>query len=293
MRIRRMAFTLVELLVVIAIIAILIGLLLPAVQKVRSAALRAKSQNNLKQIGIALHNQASTRNGILPSADGEPFAIQNGESVFMALAPHLEAQKTQLTGFGLIPSLISPADPTLVGGILDTGVQVCSYPANAQVFNGVPSINATFQDGTSNTIAFAEHYAFDCHGVAFHAAKTSGFNPVVRRATFADGGSILSTTGNFGDVYPITSNGVSLPSRAGVTFQVSPRSRGTTGLFIENDGTVPTSDWCDPSQAQSPHTGGMLVCLADGSVRSLASGMAPTAYWAAVTPLGGETFGWE
>ncbi len=274
---RRSGFTLIELLIVLAIIAILIGLMIPAVMRVREGAARLQSINNLKQIVLATQDFAQCHAGNLPSIDGNERSRNPSQSLFTVLLPFIEEGNAykQYMRTGLPPVVwfyLSPADPTVPANY--QAFPVCSYAANAWVYGGVPHTLYTFRDGTSTTIAFAEHYAYNCGDRYFYYTVARNF-PILpsRRATFADGGPIRNWR-NLGDVSPVSSGNppVSRASRYGdTTFQAAP-----------------PVDQCAPCIAQTPHPSGMLTAFADGSVHTLSPRIAPPIYWGMVTPRGGE-----
>ena len=281
-------FTLIELLVVIAIIAILIGLLLPAVQKVREAAARMKCSNNIKQLSLATIGLADANEGKLPPSIGLypgylPSPKNSNGGVFLHILPFIEEAnlfKASLTNpdpdnrngsnptysqwtapiqQSMVKTLICPSDTSN----RETGH--ASYGANGQIFRhnynwgsiGLSRYPSTIADGTSNTIFFTDKLA-RCNTGQYPNNFWPDWGPVISSSDVGD---------PTGPAAPI--------------FVVQPKRDPSNGdQFL-----------CDGGVASSPHTGGINVGLADGSVRFVSAAVSPATWWAAMTPAGGEALG--
>lgn len=289
---KRQGFTLIELLVVIAIIGILIGLLLPAVQKVRDAANRAKCQNNIKQLGLAVHNYASTFQDKLPGASCSVAGVPG--SLLYFLLPYVEQDALYRTynasGSGgnalavaatTVPApkyFQCPSDITNASGIAgSTGVT--SYAGNWQLFgmgsgtgqvvgNVAQYTVANIPDGTSNTVMFAEKSAVPSNGAGYENSFAASSNNVAYTPVGRNNGpwNFAVATTSVGP--PVT---YALP-------QFNP-----TGQAGSNPAVL--------ASVQGYHTATIVVGLADGSVRGVSASVGVATWSAAVGPADGLVLG--
>jgi prepilin-type N-terminal cleavage/methylation domain-containing protein/prepilin-type processing-associated H-X9-DG protein len=290
---RRHAFTLIELLVVIAILALLIGLLLPAVQKVREAAARVQCQNNLKQIGLACHAYHDARKsfppGYLATASYPSSSPGWGWAAF--LLPYIEQDN--------LYRQLNLTMPVESQSAIRTMVPVYLCPSDQP-----PDAAFALTDATFTTLANAapSSYAATVGQDASEVDALTGDGVFYRnsRTRVADISDGTSQTVMIGDRAWVQTKGIWAGAVDGAVTRPGPQNvwPTTTGpgqalILVHNNWINITTD-ADGGldDFSSNHTGGVNVLFADGSVHFLRSittdGPERRAFWAMGTRNGGE-----
>ena len=310
---KRRGFTLIELLVVIAIIAVLIALLLPAVQQAREAARRTQCKNNLKQLGLALHNYADSH-GMFPAGhmdtytDNVSAGAHHQFSWLTALLPFIDRStlynqidfnadpllnaqvnpKFYAVGGVDIPAFICPSDPVgrnnstfaptnylgSQGNLCDCRDQKCDGLFGHSSYTRLSSII----DGLSQTIACGETLKGD-------------MNP----ATIKDNYIFTNAAGaNAADVNTCSAVSPNASDRATIWFGGQPQFNIMTTIRSPNDSRfdcIAPNYGCTNLAARSAHVGGAHLIFADGSVHFISENTDTRAYQALGSRAGGDVVG--
>jgi prepilin-type processing-associated H-X9-DG protein len=294
---------LIELLVVIAIIGVLVALLLPAVQKVREAANRTQCANNLKQLGLALHNYHDANNQFPYEQTGDS---NHERGTWIAhLFPYFEQPFTPVRRQPAGPDLATRNDAvpsTFVLKLLicpSEGTRTLNNGRAATHYLGVNAPNTDQRDFWNTATQGVFHYlAHMPVNQSFNASLMDRSGPPTRMLSITDGTSNTVMVGerppiperNYGTwVYAELDSAMGLPN----TKQwVAPQDRNgvacPTGPQWFRPGTP--GNWCDGQHFWSMHSAGANWLFADGSVRFLAYNIGTATQAAVATKAGGEVF---